>query len=118
MIKPPAHEKRFDPYNYFPKNLADNKPIRQVDFDKAYPLANKWDDFVYKNVKCSDSLFENEQMDLYKKRKQGILHFTNSVVNRGDEYKPHERLMQFANDNTQACRCRNPGSRVTTKDGP
>lgn len=107
MIKPNAHEKRFDPYNYFPKNLADNKPIRQVDFDKAYHR----DNYVYRDVKCSDSLFENEQMDLYKRKRQGILHFTHSVVNRGDEYRPFERLMQFSN-NTLPCRCRNPHTRV------
>jgi hypothetical protein len=56
MRRPHAHEKRFDPFNYFPKNLTDNKPVRQVDFDKQYLR----DDFVYKNVKCSDALFENE----------------------------------------------------------
>lgn len=70
MKRPNAHEKRFDPYNYFPKNLADNKPIRQVDFDKNM---NRDDNYVYKNVKCSDPLYEHKYMDRYKRKDMGIL---------------------------------------------
>ena len=48
-----AHEKRFDPYNYFPHNLSNNKPVRKVDFDKNIARDNK----IYEGTKCSDSLF-------------------------------------------------------------
>lgn len=70
------------------------------------------DDFVYKNVKCSDPLFEREHLDKYKRTKQGILQFTNSVVNRGDENKPFHRLLVYSN-NTLKCRCRNANTRVS-----
>ena len=112
MRRPNAHENRFDPFNHFPKNLTDNKPIRQVDFNKMPFRDNKFQD-----VKCSDALFENKHMDLYKKQRQGILHFTNSVVNRGDESKPFERLKVMSN-NTLPCRCRNPVTRIPKNDPP
>ena len=38
-------------------------------------------------------------------------------MNRGDENKPFERLLQYSN-NTLPCRCRNPQTRVPQKDGP
>jgi hypothetical protein len=37
-------------------------------------------------------------MDLYKKKRQGILHFANSIVNRGDENRPFERLLVMSNN--------------------
>jgi negative regulator of genetic competence, sporulation and motility len=92
--------------------LADNKPIRQVDFNK---VLSRGDNLMYRNLKCSETLYDHKKMDLYKKREQGILQFANSVVNRGDEQKPFERQKMFSN-NTLPCRCRNPESRVTKKE--
>ena len=52
-----AHEKRFNPYNYFPMNISSNKPIPQVDFDKGL----KRDDAAYRNYKLSDPLYEHDK---------------------------------------------------------
>jgi hypothetical protein len=49
-----CHEKRLEPYNYFPTNLTDNKPIRQIDFTKTVPR----DNLMYRGMSCSDSLYD------------------------------------------------------------
>ncbi len=45
-----AHEKRFEPYNYFPANASDNKPVRNIDFIKMKARDNA----IYRAIKCSD----------------------------------------------------------------
>lgn len=88
-----AHEKRFDPYNYFPNNLSNNKPVRQIDFDKNIPRDNK----IYDTAKCSDSLFQHHHLDLVRKKKQGILQFQNIGSKRGDEERRMAKLKEFKN---------------------
>ena len=41
-----AHDKRFEPFNHFPANVSDNKPVKQVDFD----LMLDRDDVIYKST--------------------------------------------------------------------
>ena len=68
--------------------MADNKPIRQVNFIKQL---SRGDNLMYRDLKCSETLYDHKKMDLYKRKEIGILQFTKSVVNRGDEQKPFLR---------------------------
>ena len=69
LPKSNAHDKRFEPFNYFPKNLSDNKPIQQVDFNKMKDRDNS----IYKNVSCSDSLYDHKKhLDLFHPKNAGI----------------------------------------------
>jgi len=52
-----AHEKRFDSYNYFPKNISNNKPVPQVDLTKGLPR----DAAMYKGIKMSDPLYDHSK---------------------------------------------------------
>lgn len=93
MIKPPAHDKRFDTFNNMPRNLSDNKPVRQLDFNK---MKNR-DDICYKFVKCSDSLFNpNKHLNLFHKKDPGILQFSKSVVDREVEKRMYDRLKEYS----------------------
>ena len=68
---PKAHDRRFDSFNNFPKILSNNKPVRNINFERMKDR----DEVVYRDIKCSDSLFEHSQLNLIKKKRPGILHF-------------------------------------------
>lgn len=88
-----VHEKRFDPFNHFPVNISNNKPVRQVDFNKVLPR----DDHVYKQVKCSDTLYEHKHLNLFKPKDVGILQFSSIGSKRGDEEKRMLKLKEYSN---------------------
>jgi hypothetical protein len=87
-----CHEKRLEPYNYFPTNLSDNKPIRMVNFDKNYAR----DNLLYRGVSCSDSLYDHHRhLNLNHKKEPGILQFARIGHKRGDDEKRLRKLMEF-----------------------
>lgn len=75
---PKAHDRRFDTIQIIPKIHSEYKPIQQIDFDKMIHR----DDIVYRNTKCSDSIFESSKLNVIKKKQRGILHFGKSVLER------------------------------------
>lgn len=87
-----VHEKRFEPYNYFPANISNNKPIRNVDFAKILARDGK----MYSNVQLSDSLFEPDRhLNLVKAKDVGILQFSKVGDNRGDLEKRLAKLKEY-----------------------
>jgi len=65
-----CHEKRLEPYNYFPTNISDNKPIRRIDFNKLKAR----DNLCYKGISTSDSLYDHRKhLNLGRRKEVGIL---------------------------------------------
>jgi hypothetical protein len=76
-----AHEKRFEPYNYFPASLSNNRPVPKVDFAKGLPRDGK----MYSMVHLSDSLYDPARhLGLVSAKDVGILQFSAVRDNRGD----------------------------------
>lgn len=67
----------------------------------------KRDDYVYKNVKCSEPLYDHKFMKKIAKKDEGILHFSKSLVERGDDDRYTSKVKEYG-DNTLPCHCRNP----------
>ena len=102
---PKAHDRRFDSFNNFPRILSDHKPVRNIDFDRMKDR----DEVVYRDTKCSDSLYDHSQLNYIKKKHRGILHFGQSVIERDT------KVILEPENTTQACHCRNP-NRFSQKD--
>ena len=65
-----AHEKRFEPYNYFPQNISNNKPVPNVHMEQGLPR----DGNMYKGIKCSDALYDHRKhLNLTHAKEKGIL---------------------------------------------
>jgi hypothetical protein len=88
-----CHEKRFDPYNYFPENLSDNKPVRKVDFN----LIRARDNLCYRDTRCSEQLYEHKKhLNLFHKKDIGILQFGRSNLQRDDDEKRMAKLKEYS----------------------
>ena len=60
------------------------------------------DEVVYRDTKCSESLYDPKKLSLIKRKERGILHFGKSVIER-------ETRIKLEPENTiQPCHCRNP----------
>ena len=58
-------------------------------------------DSIYKNISCSDSLYDHgKHLDLYHPKNVGIHQFCNSNVMRHDDKKVFERLKEFKKPDT------------------
>jgi hypothetical protein len=53
-----AHEKRFEAYNYFPKNISSNRPVPNVHMTKGLERDNR----MYAGISMSDPLFNHKMM--------------------------------------------------------
>jgi hypothetical protein len=88
-----CHEKRLEPYNYFPTNLSDNKPIRKIDFN----LVKARDNLCYRGVHTSDSLYDHKKhLNLFHQKEVGILHFAKIGEKRGDAERRLNKLKEFS----------------------
>lgn len=103
MTRLNAHDKRFEPYNYFPKNCSVNAPVPQVDFTKMVER----DDRVYKFVKCSTPLYDHKFMNKTTRKDQGIHHFSKSVVKREDEENYKKKIWKLTDNSFFPCHCSN-----------
>lgn len=57
------------------------------------------DNYVYKNVKCSESLFDKKHLDMTLKKDVGILQFGTIGLNRGDDAKREEKILNKTETN-------------------
>ena len=85
--------------------MTEHKLVPQVDFDKMKDR----DEVVYKDTKCSESLYEHEKLSLIRKKERGILQFGKSVIERDTKV-----ILEPLNT-IQPCNCRNP-NRFNLKD--
>ena len=46
------------------------------------------DEMIYKNTKCSDSLFDNSKLSIVRKSQRGILQFGKSGIERDTKIIP------------------------------
>jgi hypothetical protein len=79
-------------YNYFPTNISNNLPIRQILFDKSAPR----DDLLYRGTHLSDSLYDPARhLNLNHKKEVGILQFAKIGQMRGDDERRLRKLTDF-----------------------
>ena len=74
-------------------NISNNKPVRQVDFNKIRAR----DGLLYRDTKCSDTLFDAQRhMTVNKRKEMGILQFSRIGHLRGDEEKRLAKMKEYA----------------------